>query len=71
VIAFKDYGLFELQSSRSNVNDRHIVKHQQIVGRGLLRVERLKEKQTNQKENAGVKGRAFAYFHRPAYYLFC
>jgi len=44
VIALEDYGLLGLQNPRSNVDDRHIVKRQQIVGPGLLRMEMLEEK---------------------------
>src|SRR6266513_2407498 len=67
-VALEDYGLFGLQSSRSNVNDRHMVQHQQIVNSGLLRVDGLGQ---HQEKNAGMNSRTSAYFHYSAYYLLC
>ena len=43
VVTLEDDGLLGLQSPRSNVNDRHMVQHQQIVNGGLLRVDGLGE----------------------------
>src|SRR5437016_1890468 len=71
VLVLEHHGLLGLERPRSNVHDRHIVKHPQIVRRALLRADGPGEMANSQKKNAGVNGKTPAYFHRPAYYLLC
>ena len=65
VIALEDDGLLGLQSPGSNVNDRHIGKHQQFIGRGFLRMNGRREKYNNQKKNSEGNAKSSEYFHRP------
>jgi len=70
VIALEDYGLLGFQCARLNINDRHIVEHQQIIGGGLC-AWMGSGRMNKSKKNAGVNGKTSAYFHRHEYYLFC
>ncbi len=63
-IALKDYGLIRLQSARANVNDRHILEHQEIGRRRILRLARRAKTQADQKNNAEARLNEFTCFHR-------